>query len=1034
MSRRLFGILLLFVVIRLPAQFAPTRLYTENEGLPRTEVTSVTSDSEGRLLLGIYGKGICRFDGKTFETIFPQGMGSIGVLNTPKGELIWGHIGGGLYFIYPDGQSEFKAFGKLPLSKLTDTFLRGDLPGGGYDYNPLTGVLYFISRNYIFRYNTAQQAFVYSDSVLLPPDRGDIALHLDYWGRNHLVFVRDTNNVDTKAYQVLNGHLTHFYPPTQPIQEWRFHKVGNAILALHSTKGAFVKNKNTWRVLESVTERIKAGGIFNPVTKILANQHCLIELTHGDIHYLYDFTADFQHFTISTFKFKGRAIDFFQDKAGTYWIASHSGLLRIFPAFTTFYADHNAAMTTDVHAVVADHRNRLWFGTYSQGFGFIQHDTVYSAPPPLATYKLILPGSFRDREGSLFFSVEDRLTYSLIKIDTSHRVQVITKKIPGFIITKDQQGKILFGTGGNGLFIQRDSNCGYTQDCWIKIDTAKGLELENVIGVAQDQYGHYWMGRPSRGVAVYLPEYEKVINFLIQKNQTKYGGWTFATDKWGTLWIGTNKGLVNLNLPAKIDTNFNLDEHLQVVAPDAFGDKEITSIYNYHDSLLIISGTKLFGFVDLNAYYTPSQHVYAHVITTEADQWRDGSEQNAICEDIEGNIWFAHDKGITRFQSTKYFSDTFPPHPPRIVSFTSYGDTFIIRDNIVRGLRNKHTNIDIEFINDHSPFLYNNTFFKYQLNNDTFITTTENHLRFHRLAPGNYSFKLYAVKGNVRSEPLLLSFRIPPLWYQNPLILGGIILFLIFIIIIIIAWYQNKLKQERILGELKEQQERQRRELLTVRVQAIVNQLNPHFIINALTWLQVRAQRSNDLSSVSIIERLAENLKIIFINSREKRAFHTLWDEMQLVENYFRIQKVRFGDKVTYHLPDSELIKKWGQCVRVPLMLLLIHVENAIEHGLKKKRGGGCVNITIEDKSKDYLIFTIEDTGIGRKKAGEIPTISTRQGTKMLAELIAIFNSKNDQKITQYYEDEIFINSNGCPYGTRIIIQLPKIYTYALSD
>ncbi|MFN7119402.1 MAG: sensor histidine kinase, partial [Saprospiraceae bacterium] len=491
---------------------------------------------------------------------------------------------------------------------------------------------------------------------------------------------------------------------------------------------------------------------------------------------------------------------------------------------------------------------------------------------------------------------------------------------------------------------------------------------------------------------------------------------------------------VHFDPPAVINEDFKLDAYLKPIAPAIFKLEPITSVYNYHDSILIVLNKKGMGILSLPAFYANPQRPYAYMLAPDDGYTGKAGDQNCIVKDFKGNVWLANDKGLTRFHPKNYLFDTTIPSKPILLSFTSYGDTLSVIDGVIKGLRNKHTNVVIHFDWENSPFLYNNIFFEYQLDKDSLIAVEENQVEFTRLAPGNYSFKLYAVKGNVRSEPLLLSFRIPPLWYQNPLILGGIILFLIFIIIIIIAWYQNKLKQERILGELKEQQERQRRELLTVRVQAIVNQLNPHFIINALTWLQVRAQRSNDLSSVSIIERLAENLKIIFINSREKRAFHTLWDEMQLVENYFRIQKVRFGDKVTYHLPDSELIKKWGQCVRVPLMLLLIHVENAIEHGLKKKRGGGCVKITIEDKSKDYLIFTIEDTGIGRKKAGEIPSISTRQGTKMLAELIAIFNSKNDQKITQYYEDEIFIDLHGCPYGTRIIIQLPKIYTYALSD
>ena len=205
--------------------------------------------------------------------------------------------------------------------------------------------------------------------------------------------------------------------------------------------------------------------------------------------------------------------------------------------------------------------------------------------------------------------------------------------------------------------------------------------------------------------------------------------------------------------------------------------------------------------------------------------------------------------------------------------------------------------------------------------------------------------------------------------------------------------------------------------------------MNPHFINNALQWVQNRV--FHDKEAVTVVGKLAENIKIVFKNTREKKSFHSLKNEVNLVQNYLLIQKFRFGDRLEYSLPHSEIINSWGDRLMLPLMIIQIHCENAIEHGINNTEEGGQVSIHLRDE-ENHIIINIEDNGIGRIKAQEIGSSGTQQGTKMLKELIEIYNLNNTYKLSQKYEDGIFSTSSGEKYGTRVILQIPKKYNYDL--
>jgi sensor histidine kinase YesM len=216
----------------------------------------------------------------------------------------------------------------------------------------------------------------------------------------------------------------------------------------------------------------------------------------------------------------------------------------------------------------------------------------------------------------------------------------------------------------------------------------------------------------------------------------------------------------------------------------------------------------------------------------------------------------------------------------------------------------------------------------------------------------------------------------------------------------------------------------------SIQVQAIVNQLNPHFINNALQWLQVRLDRNNDKEGIGVVGKLSENISTVFRNSRNQKAYHALPNELKLAENYLFIQKQRFKDMLDYEMPDEDILQSLED-VNIPLLMIQIHVENAVEHGIRNQAKGGSVKVNCNDE-KDYIIIHIEDDGVGREAAKKIGSKGTQNGTKMLQELEIIYNKQNNFEIKQFYEDEIFETTGGVKYGTRVILQIPKQYNYEI--
>jgi two-component system LytT family sensor kinase len=155
--------------------------------------------------------------------------------------------------------------------------------------------------------------------------------------------------------------------------------------------------------------------------------------------------------------------------------------------------------------------------------------------------------------------------------------------------------------------------------------------------------------------------------------------------------------------------------------------------------------------------------------------------------------------------------------------------------------------------------------------------------------------------------------------------------------------------------------EEQERLLLSARMEALQNQINPHFLFNTLNSVSSLVRFDPDTARELII-KLANILRRLLHSSD---AFVPLREELAFIDDYLDIEVVRFGRdklKVIKELEPASLE------VMVPSMLLQPLVENSIKHGLSSKIEGGSVYLRSR-LTDSRVIIEVEDDGVGMGSA-----------------------------------------------------------------
>jgi two-component system LytT family sensor kinase len=241
--------------------------------------------------------------------------------------------------------------------------------------------------------------------------------------------------------------------------------------------------------------------------------------------------------------------------------------------------------------------------------------------------------------------------------------------------------------------------------------------------------------------------------------------------------------------------------------------------------------------------------------------------------------------------------------------------------------------------------------------------------------------------------------KTPPTFVDtwSDLLLEQIVTFVIAYALILAATY---------VVDSREKMARQNEELARAQLAALRSQMDPHFMFNTLNSIAslVYDQRSD--AAVGMIVGLSELLRRASEDSH--RAQVTLREEVEYLQRYIDIQKIRFGDRlrVSIDIPD-EL-----QAMQVPSLLLQPLVENAIKHGVSKRRSGG--EIRVAGMSRDgALRLTVYNDGPWEKE--DMAVAPHRVGLGNLRTRLKILHGERSSLLLQPSEEG----------GVEVIVTLP---------
>jgi len=166
--------------------------------------------------------------------------------------------------------------------------------------------------------------------------------------------------------------------------------------------------------------------------------------------------------------------------------------------------------------------------------------------------------------------------------------------------------------------------------------------------------------------------------------------------------------------------------------------------------------------------------------------------------------------------------------------------------------------------------------------------------------------------------------------------------------------FNSMVKKLQIQMETIKENTRERERL---ELRLMQEQVNPHFIYNTLETIIWMAESGEKEKIIEIVKSLSKFFRIVL---SEGRDIITIQEEISYIESYLFIQKMRYSDIMDYTIKIPEELLNY----RIQKLSLQPLVENALYHGIKKKRSFGTIQITAVRNGKNIL-FSVYDDGCG---------------------------------------------------------------------
>lgn len=229
-------------------------------------------------------------------------------------------------------------------------------------------------------------------------------------------------------------------------------------------------------------------------------------------------------------------------------------------------------------------------------------------------------------------------------------------------------------------------------------------------------------------------------------------------------------------------------------------------------------------------------------------------------------------------------------------------------------------------------------------------------------------------------------------------------------ILVMLAWsaLYFAIKSYRVFQDVRESALKSAAMAHEAQLKMLRYQLNPHFLFNTLNAISTLILEQNTELANRMVTKLASFLRYSLDNDPIQKI--TLKQELQALQLYLDIEKVRFEERLSLHLN----IEEQAQDALIPSLLLQPLIENAIKYGIARAEDGGNLSISAKVFAGDLLI-ELSDDGPGCELIdGHIPAANGVGLSNTRERLATLYGSEHSIKLSQTD-----------PHGLTICIRIP---------
>ncbi|MGB5980676.1 MAG: histidine kinase [Nonlabens sp.] len=293
---------------------------------------------------------------------------------------------------------------------------------------------------------------------------------------------------------------------------------------------------------------------------------------------------------------------------------------------------------------------------------------------------------------------------------------------------------------------------------------------------------------------------------------------------------------------------------------------------------------------------------------------------------------------------------------------------------------------------------------------------------FNSIPSGTYQFQLRPSERGSKTASLKEIDIIVSVPFYETFWFWGLVVLLVVFVVLYVQYRRSRFRESeknKQLSTLKRE-----KEFINLKLENLRSQMNPHFVFNALNSIQEYILKNQRSQAGDYLGKFADLIRTYLDHSVKGRI--SLQEEIDSLHMYLELEQLRFEERLSYKIQVD--LETEADRICIPTMLIQPYVENALKHGLLHLEGERRLSIVFSDHktAEEAIICTIEDNGIGRKRAKELQAKKIKHhksfATKATGDRISLLNYVLEKEASVSITDK-YDGDNAT--GTLVCIKIP---------